>query len=255
MTSASLGSGYRTTTSAASSRESVHRTSTTSSFSSAPTYETMTRRLQRTSTGSSTSVADTESAAEGSASSQHSVPHPLGDSQLSHTPLSASRSQEALDPLLGDFDHATGSDGESQFVLVNGRLYPKPAAPADAPPPYAPYPAGAARGRSQTFPASGQHAALPPLPQYRQVEGATETTPLLASSGSQPRSTLRYVLRGDGQGYWAALRDRANWRALLHLLLINFPFVSCVDGPGADSRISRCGRSSLRALLLEQRYC
>lgn len=188
----------------------------------------MTRRqLQSISSSSgSTYTADAESArVTGSplGTPQRDVRHPLGPPHRSTT------SGRRSDPLLSDLDNDAGQDDEQQFVFVNGQLFPKPATPTDAPPPYAPYPTG--RARAQTFTAGSPLVALPPLPQYRRESEprSTETTPLLGVDS--PRrvgysSPLGFIIKGDERGYWSTLWDVSAWKSLFHTVAINFPFVS-----------------------------
>lgn len=188
----------------------------------------MTRRQPPSSRGSEASyvvdveAARTENAELTSPHPQRHIPHPLGSSPPSQPPTSTQ-----VDPLGSESDIV--EDNDPQFILVNGQLFPKPAIPTDAPPPYAPYPAG--RARAQTFTAGSPLVALPPLPQYRResAPGGTETTPLLGADPLQRaryRSPLEYIIKGDEHGYSSTLWDGAAWKSLFHTLVINFPFVS-----------------------------
>lgn len=155
---------------------------------------------------------------------------PESDVQHPLSPGSRTPNSRQADPLLSVFDNPTDDDSEQQFILVNGQLFPKPGTPADAPPPYAPYPAG--RARAQTFTAGSPLVALPPLPPYRRQSEPriTETTPLLGAGFSPqrtgPRSALGYIFKGDERGYWSTLSVTGVWKSLFHTLVINFPFVS-----------------------------
>lgn len=197
----------------------------------------MTRRQPQSSSGGSEAsyVVDVEAArTEGSGftrSQPHrDVSHPLGSSPPVPSPISPQ-----VDPLLSEAGATPSVDHDQEFIFVNGQLFPKPATPTDAPPPYAPYPAG--RARAQTFTAGSPLVALPPLPQYRResAPGGTETTPLLASDPlerARYRSPFEYIIKGDERGYWSTLCDGAAWKSLFHTLVINFPFVSFFYGEG-----------------------
>lgn len=184
----------------------------------------MTRRQPQSSTAGSEASYFVDAEAARTERSGLTSPHPLGTSPQAQPPMSP-----RTDPLLSEPNESTLGDEDQEFILVNGQLFPKPATPTDAPPPYAPYPAG--RVRAQTFTAGSPLVALPPLPQYRResAPGGTETTPLLGTDGAQRveyGSPLGYIIKGDERGYWSTLCDGAAWKSLFHTLVLNFPFVS-----------------------------
>lgn len=150
------------------------------------------------------------------------------------------------------------------YVLASdGSLFlvdPSKAPENEAPPAYAPF---GDRPRAATVSGAVRPAPSP----RRSVRSGSdlfvdETTPLIpraAHPAYSPPTAWGAVLYGDDdvmlgaprasawRRYWRPVVQSSAWKALLHTLVINFPWVSCSAHATADPRHSPSGRPSWSA--------
>jgi hypothetical protein len=87
---------------------------------------------------------------------------------------------------------------------------------------------------TSTSPPRSRHGSSfgPLSPRRRRVVVPDETTPLLAGASASTSWSWGTIFRGhhdDGstrwRRFWHPMNDSASWKAVLHLLVLNFPFV------------------------------